>query len=142
MNIQPDVVLNNFLYDTHEAIHYITASVSFEPETVHLQMEEIRQEIQVATSNYLVSIPTPNTNIIDAADKKPNYIEAFFQAHNSYPGPLATPISHISSPYAQEHLTPNIILEARATTTATATASVPNLSNPDITPTLASESSP
>ena len=75
------------LHYTHEAIPYITTSVYFEPKTVHLHLEEISQEIQDVTSNYLVNITIPNTNPLDTADETINYIRSFFQARHYYPGP-------------------------------------------------------
>ena len=92
-----------------------------------------------ATSYYLVNIPTPNTIFLDAADEKINYTEAFLQTHHSYIGPTTTPISNISSTAAQEHITLNIITESCATTTATATASAPDLISPSIIYTMAPE---
>ena len=44
-------MFKTFLPGTIEAIQYIVASVSFEPEAVQLQMEAIKQEIQTATSD-------------------------------------------------------------------------------------------
>ena len=44
-------------------------------------MEEIGQKIQYATSDYLVNIPTPKTNLLDTSDDTINYIEAFLQAN-------------------------------------------------------------
>ena len=61
MNVHPGAVFNTVIHDIREAIPYITAYISFEPEKVHLQLEEIRQEIQDATSYYLINIPTPKT---------------------------------------------------------------------------------
>ena len=58
MNVHPYAVFNTVLHNNHEANPYITAYVSFDPEKVHPKMEEIKQEIQDATLNYLVNIPT------------------------------------------------------------------------------------
>ena len=60
-------MFNTVLHDTYEAILYTTAFVYFDSEALYLKMEEIRQEIQDATSYYLVNIPTTNTNILDKA---------------------------------------------------------------------------
>ena len=68
MNVYPNAVSNTVLHNTSEAIPYITDSISFETETVHLKLEETSQEIQDATSNYLVNSPTPNTNILYTVD--------------------------------------------------------------------------
>ena len=111
MNVHPNEVLNNLLCDTREATHYITASVFFNLETVHLQIEEIRQKIQDANSNYLFNILTPNTNILYTADETINYTDELLQDHHSYPGPPSTPISQFYSLAAQEHLTPDLIVE-------------------------------
>ena len=86
------------------------------------------EEIQEATSHYLVKIPTPNTNIMDTADQKMNYIESFLQDYDSYPGPPTKPINNISYPSAKEHLTPDLIAEVSATTADTVTASILDLS--------------
>ena len=64
---------------------------------MHLQMDEIRQEIQDATSDYLVNIPTPNINIINTSYETINYIKELFQAHHYCTITQTTPISHISS---------------------------------------------
>ena len=68
MNVHPYEVLNTDLNYNCETTPYITDFVSFEPEKVHLQMEEIRKESQGATSDYLVNIPTPTKNILDNTD--------------------------------------------------------------------------
>ena len=67
-------MFENVLHNTREAIPYIMASVYFDQETVHLQMEEIRQEIQDATYDYIVNISTTNTYLLYTADEKMNYI--------------------------------------------------------------------
>ena len=74
MNLHLYAVLNKVINNTREAIPYIIASVSFELETVHLQLELIVQEIQYATYDYLVNIPSPNKNILDTADETISYI--------------------------------------------------------------------
>ena len=79
-------------------------------------MEEIKQEIQDDTSNYLFNIPTPNENLRDTTDEITNYIYASPQDHHSYTLPMNTPIIHIYSIAAQEHLTTDIISEARTAT--------------------------
>ena len=109
MNVHPDAVFHTILHDTREAIPYITAFVSIDLETVHLQMKEIRKEIQDATSYYLINSPTHNTNLLDTSDETINYIEEFLNTRHPYPVPPTTPNSHLSSPYALEHLIPVII---------------------------------
>ena len=74
MNIQSDAVFNTVLHNTREAITYMTDFVHFKPETVHLQLEEIRQEIQDSTSDYLINIPKPNKIFLRTADETINYI--------------------------------------------------------------------
>ena len=100
MNVNPDAVLYTFLRDTRYFIPCMMASVSFGPESVYLQMEEIKQDIQNSTSNYLVNIPVSNTNLIDTSDDTIKYIKVLLQAHHSYPGPITTPISNFPSPDA------------------------------------------
>ena len=68
------------------------------------QLEVIRQDIQDDTSNYLVNIPTPNTNILDTDYETINYIGSFFKYHYYYPIFPVTSISQIYYPYSQEHL--------------------------------------
>ena len=72
MKLHPELVLNTFLHNINVEIPCITTSVSYQTETVHLQLEEIRQDIQDANSDYLANIPTPDTNIMDAADETMN----------------------------------------------------------------------
>ena len=71
----------------------ITACVLYALETVHLQLEETMQDIQDATSDYLVKIPTPNPNLLYNYNETINYISEFFKAHNYYPGPPTNPTS-------------------------------------------------
>ena len=120
MNFHPDAVFNNILHHNCEATPFIPASVSLDPESVHLQMEYIKQYIQDATSYYLVNTSTANTNLLDTADDTITYIRAFLQPCHYYP----------ESPTTQDHLTPDISTEACAPTSATATASAPNASSP------------
>ena len=46
MIIHPDAVFNIVLHNKREAISFILASVSLDPDTVHLQMEDIKQDIE------------------------------------------------------------------------------------------------
>ena len=126
MKLHLDAVFNTVLNDTCEAITYITSSISFDPETVQLQMEEISQEIQDVTSDCLVKIPIPNRNLLDTYHETINYIEAFLQDHHSYTGPPSTTISRLCSPDALKYITPGIRAETYSTTAVTSTASVPN----------------
>ena len=64
-NVHPDAVLNTFLHYICVDLTCITASVCYEPETVTLQLEKIIQDIQDATSNYLINIHTHNTKLLD-----------------------------------------------------------------------------
>ena len=98
MNIHIDAVLNTIIYNESDYIPYIIASVSLNPEAVHLQMEEINQDIQASTSNYLINTPTTNTNILIAYDEKIKYIKAFLQLLHIYPEPPTTPSSQFFSP--------------------------------------------
>ena len=68
-------------------------SVSFDPEAVHLQMEEIKQEMKDDTFYYLVNIFTLITNILGTADDTIKYIKEFPHDHHYYSGPTTTPIS-------------------------------------------------
>ena len=61
-------------------------------------MEDIKQDIQGTTSNYLVDTSTNDTNLLDTADDTMNYIKAFIQPHHSYPESLTT----------QDYLIPDI----------------------------------
>ena len=67
MKVHPDTVFNNVFWNIHVSIPYITSSISYEPDTVHLQLEVIRQDIQDNTSDYLANIPTHNTNLLEIA---------------------------------------------------------------------------
>ena len=57
MNIHSDAVFNTDLYNNREATPFILSSASLYPEAVHLRMEDIKQNIQDATSDYIISIP-------------------------------------------------------------------------------------
>ena len=78
-------VLITILHNNCEAIPFILASVSLDPYPVHLQMEYIKKRIQDAASNYLVSISTPDTNILDNTDNTVKCIKSFLQPHHYYP---------------------------------------------------------
>ena len=142
MNIHPDAVFNTIIHDKCGPISFIMTSVSFEPEAVHIHTEEINQHIQDATSNYLVKIPTPNTNLLDTADDTIKHIHEFLQAHHSYPGPPTAPIGQFSSPSAQEHITHDLGSEAHTTTAINATESSPTTSIPTTMSTLDPERPP
>ena len=71
-------------------------------------MEDIKQDIQDATSDYLVNTHTPDTNILDTSDDTIEYIKSFLHPHHPYLEPPTTPISAFSSLDAQEHLTTDI----------------------------------
>ena len=61
MNVHPYTVFNTVIHNNREVIPFIPASDSLYPDTVHLQMEDIKQDIQDATSDYLISTPIPDT---------------------------------------------------------------------------------
>ena len=65
-------MFNNVLHNKCEATPFILASVFLDPETVHLQMEDTKQDIKYDNSDYLVSTPTIDKNILDNADDKTN----------------------------------------------------------------------
>ena len=75
---------------------------------MHLRLEEIRQDIKDASSNYLANMPTPNKHLLGAAGETITEITELFQAHHYYPGTTATPTSQISSPDSTENLNPNL----------------------------------
>ena len=51
MNVHTYSVFNTFLYNNCEAIPFILALVSLDPEALHLQMEDIKQDIQDSIYN-------------------------------------------------------------------------------------------
>ena len=55
-------------------------------------MEDNKQHIQDAMSNYLAKNPAPNINILNNADDTINYIKELLQLHHSYPEPPNIPI--------------------------------------------------
>ena len=93
-------------------------------------MEDIKQDIQHATSDYLINTPTPHKNLLDTADETIIYIKTFLQPNYSYPKPLTASIIQFPYPNTQYHITPDIMAEERATTSATNTAPAPNTSIP------------
>lgn len=136
MKPNPGSVFHTVLHNIHETTPYITESVSLYPESVHLQMEEISQEIQDATTDYLINSPSTNINLLDTVDETINYIEALLQTNHSYPGPMYTPNSKIPSISDREHLTPDLRAESRATTADTDTTFVTNMGSADTMSTL------
>ena len=67
-------MFNTVIHDTCEATPYITAYFPLDLETMHLQLEATKEEIQDTTSDYLFNISTLNTNIPDTADEIMDYI--------------------------------------------------------------------
>ena len=122
MNPHPDSVFNTVLHSTCVATPFILNGVSLYPYEVHLQLEDTKQDIQDATSDYLVNTPTPNKKILNTADDSIKYINKFLQPHLSYPKPLTTSISNLTSPTTQYHLNADIREEVHVATAATATA--------------------
>ena len=100
-------------------------------------MKYTKQDIQDATSDYLVNTPTPDTNILDTTDDTIDYIKEFLQPRHYYTEPTTTPTSHFYSPTNQYHLTPDLREELCASTSVTASASAPNRSIPATMSTLA-----
>ena len=113
-------MFNTVIQNNREATPFTLAYVSLDPEAVHLQIEYINQDLQDATSNYLVSISTPDTNLLDTTDETIKYIKSSIQPHHYYTEYTTT----------QDRLTPDISTEERATTSATSTASAPTTSSP------------
>ena len=101
-------MFNTVLYNTREAFPFILFSVSLEPEAVHLQTEDTKQDIQDPTSDYLFNTSIPNNNILDVDDDTIKYSKEFLQPRHSYPEPPTTPNSQFYSLTTQDHLTPDI----------------------------------
>ena len=76
MNVHLLEVFNNVLHIKPWVIPDIMSFVSLEPDAVRLKIEEIKHNIQDATYNYLIKIPTPNTNLLNTADDTIKYIKA------------------------------------------------------------------
>ena len=108
MNVHPDAVFTTVLYNNREGISFILACVSLYLEAVHLQIEDIKQDIQDSTSYYLFNTPTPNTNLLNITNDKTKYIQEFIQTCHSYSEPPTTPISKFSYTTTQYHITPDI----------------------------------
>ena len=119
MNDHPDTRFKTVIQNNREAIPFILDAASLDLEAVQIQMEVINQDIQYATSDYLVSTPTPEINILYIADDIINHIKTSIQNHRYYTESLTK----------QNHLTPGIRADARSTTSATYTASAPNTSS-------------
>ena len=84
MNVYPYTVFNTVLKNYREAIPFILSSVSLYPEEVNLQMEDIKQDIQDATSDYLVSTYITGKSLLDTPDDTIKYIKTFIHPHHSY----------------------------------------------------------
>ena len=129
MNPHPESVFNTVLHSTCVSTPFILNCVSLYPYEVHLQLEDTKQDIQDATSDYLVNTPTPNKKILNTADDSIKYINKFLQPHLSYPKPLTTSISNLTSPTTQYHFNADIREEVHVATAATATESARNASS-------------
>ena len=70
-------MLKTIPHNIHEDFLLITACVTYEPKTMHIQLEVIIQDIQDATSEYLVKIPTLNTNILGCTSGVSTFISPF-----------------------------------------------------------------
>ena len=81
MDVHIYAVFHNALYNTRESIPFILASVSLDPEAMNLQMEDIKQDIQDTTFNYLVNTHKPNTRLLYTADDIIKYIKVFLHTH-------------------------------------------------------------
>ena len=108
--------------------------VFLDSEAVNPQMEEIKKDIQDATSDSLVSTPTPDKNFLNTNDYTINYINTLLHPRNSYLEPMTTPISQFYSLNTKYCLTPKLRAEARTTTSDTATSSAPNTSSHENSP--------
>ena len=58
-SIDPTMALKNTVNDIIEAIPYLTASMSYEPETVLLRLAELWKELKLAASAYQAVVPHP-----------------------------------------------------------------------------------
>ena len=85
-------------------------------------MEDIKQDIQDATSDYLVSTYITGKSLLDTPDDTIKYIKTFLQPHQYYSEYNTT----------QDHLTHDLRAEARTTTAVNATAFTPNTGVPTI----------
>ena len=77
MNVHPNAVFNTVSYNNRKYIPFILESFSLYPEMVHLQIENIKQDIQYATSDYLTSTPIPDKNLLNNSYYTIKYINTF-----------------------------------------------------------------
>ena len=120
MNFHTYTVFNTVLHNNCEAIPFVLASVSLDADMVHLQMEDIKHDIQDATSDYLDNTPIPEKNILDIDDDKIKYIKGFIHPRHSYSEPHTT----------QDHCTTDLRAEVCTVTAATAPAIMINVGIP------------
>ena len=120
INVHPDSVFNGVLHNKRAAISFILYYISLYPETVHIQMEEIKQDIKDATSDYLISTPIPDITILRKYDDTIKYIKELIQLHHYYYEYQTT----------QDRLTSYLRSEARANTAAAATELAPIAGSP------------
>ena len=128
MNVHPEAVFKTILQNICDDLPFTTTCVSYVSKTIHLQLEDISQDIQDATHNYVTSISTPNTYLLGTDDETTNCITEFFKYHHFYPETQYTPTSQLSSTYAPEHLAPDprsAVTTASPTTTLAPLASGP-----------------
>ena len=65
----PETVFNNFLLAICVSLPCITAFVYNETNTVHLQLDKTRQDIQYVSFNNIINMNTPNTYLLGTAIK-------------------------------------------------------------------------
>ena len=68
----------------NESLPFIIAPMSYEPETVLLQLEDFKQDIIDAAATYKSAVPNPNKSLLLAINVLLNILTRHIQDHHTH----------------------------------------------------------
>ena len=84
-SVDPTESLKTFFNEIIEAIFFLTSTMSYEPKTVLLRLEEIRQEIKDSATNYQAAMPHPIKYLLRSITALLNILTRNLQDHQYHP---------------------------------------------------------
>ena len=86
-SVDPTEALKTVIKNTIEAIPFLIAPISYEPETVLLQLEYLKQELNYDSANYKSAVPHPKKHLLIAIDAPLKILTRHLQYHQTHSSP-------------------------------------------------------
>ena len=81
-SFDPTKAFKNIVSDIIEALPFLISHFSYEPKTIVLQLESLKQELNNASATYKSAMPHPNKNLLPAIDAPLKILIGQLQYHH------------------------------------------------------------